>query len=130
MLPEPGDLPVPSTSSEADEITAAVQPSRPAPGRGPFWAFFDLAPVPGLLIAALVLIALIVAGVALVYPRFRTDPTPLLVPTNIALYICLYLVFKIVFSVRYKKDVFSSLGWRHTKPIFLVVAGLSGLPLA
>jgi uncharacterized protein len=129
MLPDSGD-PISSTPTDAGENTAAVQQPTLPPEREPFWGYLDLALVLGLLIAAMVLIAVGVALVALAYPRFRTDPTPLLVPTNIALYLCLYLVFKMVFLVRYKKDVFSSLGWRRTRPKLLVIAGLSGLPLA
>lgn len=96
-----------------------------APPREPFWGYSDLALVLGLLVASIALIVLVCGVLAFAVPALRDDPTPLLLPTQFALYLFIYLCFFLVFKLRYGKPVFASLGWRRTNvhPLLLVVAG-------
>lgn len=96
-----------------------------APSREPFWGYSDLALVLGLLVASIALIVLVCGVLVFAAPALRDDPTPLLLPTQFALYLFIYLCFFLVFKFRYGKPVFASLGWRWTAihPLLLVVAG-------
>jgi CAAX protease family protein len=55
----------------------------------------------------------------------RDNPTPLLLPMQLALYVFIYFCFFVVFKFRYGKPVFTSLGWRRTAvhPLVLAAAG-------
>lgn len=123
MLPEETDI------SPAVEAGTLVPPPI-QDSREPFWGYFDLALVLGLLLASIVLITLGAAAAVVIRPGLKNDPTPLLLPSNVAIYLLLYLVFRIVFAARYGQPVFASLGWRHTKPAMLGIAALIGAPLA
>ena len=96
-----------------------------APPREPFWGYSDLALVLGLLVASIALIVLVCGMLAFTVPALRDDPTPLLLPTQFALYLFIYLCFFVVFKLRYGKPVFASLGWRQTAihPVVLAVGG-------
>jgi len=95
------------------------------PSREPFWGYSDLALVLGLLFASIALIVLVCGVLVFAAPALRDDPTPLLLPTQFALYLFIYICFFLVFKFRYGKPVFASLGWRRTaiRPLLLVVAG-------
>src|SRR5438552_635917 len=49
------------------------------------------------------------------YPSLRDDPTPLLLPIQVAFYGFIYLALYCTLRTRYGKPVFSSLGWRRTR---------------
>src|SRR5205085_4550292 len=53
------------------------------------------------------------------------DPTPLMLPIQVVFYGFIYLAFYLTLRTRYRKPVFSSLGWRRTQfsPIITVVGG-------
>lgn len=105
------------------------QPEPPRPIREPFWGYADLALVIGYLFLGLLVIVVGVAAVGFFYPHLTTDPTPLLLPTQLALYAFVYLSLRVVLGMRYRKPVFASLGWRrvHFNPL---VAGIGGVVLA
>jgi uncharacterized protein len=96
----------------------------------PFWGYAELAFVIGLLFLAAVLIGGAALAVVVFYPALRTDQTPLLVPTNLAFYLALYIIFRIVLGQRYGKPVFTSLGWCPTTRAAIVGAVLGAAPLA
>jgi uncharacterized protein len=98
--------------------------------RDPFWGYADLAAVIGLLLLASVLILSVALVFVFFYPALRTDQTPLLVPTNLAFYLALYIIFRIVLDKRYKKPVFASLGWCPTTRTAIAGAVLAAAPLA
>jgi CAAX protease family protein len=95
------------------------------PPREPFWGYVDLALVMGLLVASIAVIVLVCGVLAFAVPALRDDPTPLLLPMQLVLYVFLYLCFFVVFKFRYDKPVFTSLGWRVAAihPVVLAVAG-------
>lgn len=119
MLPESTDADIP-----AIEITPEIT-------REPFWGYVDLAMALGLMVA---LVGLILVGVGLftlVRPALRTDPTPLLLPAQLGLYLAIYVAFKVTFALRYGRPVFSSLGVnRNWTPRILLMAGAGGLLLS
>jgi membrane protease YdiL (CAAX protease family) len=118
--------PEPQETSPAD----ISPPLAPAPRqREPFWGYDDLALVIGLIVAGLVVIGLIVAAIAHFVPGLRMDPTPLLLPSNLVVYLIVYIAFRLVLGLRYDRPVFSSLGWRRTN-VNLLVAGAGGVGLA
>ncbi len=93
------------------------------PARVPFWSYTDLALLLGLLVASVVIILLVVGGFVFVYPNLKHDQSPLLLPTQFALYGFLYFSFRLVFGLRYDKPVFASLGWCRSKFNLLMAAG-------
>jgi hypothetical protein len=99
----------------------------PPPPREPFWDYVDLALVMGLLFASIAVILLVCGVLAFTVPALKYDPTPLLLPTQLALYLFIYICFFVVFKFRYGKPVFTSLGWRGTiiHPVVLVVSGMA-----
>ena len=98
-----------------------------APAREPFWDYVDLALVMGLLFASIAVVILVCGVLAFAVPSFRDDPTPLLLPMQLVLYLFIYICFFLVFKFRYDKPVFGSLGWRKTAvhPVVLVVSGMA-----
>ena len=99
-------------------------PVSDTPPRIPFWSYLDLALVLGLLIVSVIIILLIVGVFALAYPNLKHDQSPLLLPTQFALYAFLYLSFRLVFGLKYDKPVFASLGWCRSKfNLLLALAG-------
>jgi uncharacterized protein len=117
----------PVTEGTTAELAACRAPA-PAP-REPFWGYADLALVLGILVAFVVLMIAGVGALALVYPKLRSDPTPLLVPTQLLLYGFVYLSFWLDFKSRYNRPVLSSLGWRPAR-INLILCGAGGFALA
>lgn len=122
MLPEQTDVP--------HEQPIVERPLPPAPVREPFWGYADLALVFGLLLLASVLIGTVVIVLAFFYPGLRNDQTPLIVPTNLAFYVCLYIIFRVVLAQRYGKPVFVSLGWRRTTGAAVAGVVIAAVPLA
>ena len=112
--PAPIDDPVPETS---------------VPEKKPFWGYMDLVLVMGLLLAFVALIFFAAAGLVLTIPSLRRDQAPLLLPTQIAVYVAAYLSLRIVFGLRYRKPVLSSLGWCPAR-FNLLFVGLGGIILA
>jgi uncharacterized protein len=110
---------------QPEEIVLA-EPAGP-PAREPFWDYVDLALVMGLLFASIAVIVLVCGVLAFAVPAFRNDPTPLLLPMQLVLYLFIYICFFLVFKFRYDKPVFGSLGWRGTAvhPVVLVVSGMA-----
>jgi membrane protease YdiL (CAAX protease family) len=130
MQPDPHDTsPVDPSLPASPEVQEepAIQPARPQ--REPFWGYDDLALVVGLIIAGLVLVGVAVGITAVFVPSLRTDPTPVLLPSNLAVYLFVYIAFRLVLGLRYGRPVFSSLGWRRTN-VNLLVAGGGGVGLA
>jgi membrane protease YdiL (CAAX protease family) len=101
----------------------------PARERVPFWGYTDLFLVLGLLFGFSVIVVVMIGLLAIPYPSLRTDQTALALPVQIAFYGCLYLSFRMVLSLRYRKPVFWSLGWRRAR-INLVWMGAGGIVLA
>lgn len=101
----------------------------PAARREPFWGYTDLLLVMGIITASIALIALAGGVLIFLYPALRDDPTPLLLPVQVAFYGFIYLALLLTFRTRYGKPVFVSLGWRRTR-FNLGIAALSGAVLA
>ncbi len=95
----------------------------------PFWNYTDLALVAGLLIVCVGIILGGVAAAVALRPGLKDDPTPILLPTQLALYAFLYLCLSLVFKLRYGKPVLSSLGWCRSSVNLLWTVG-GGLLLA
>ena len=114
---------------------AQIAPAEPVappplpPAGEPFWGYTDLALFSGLLFASIAVIVVAVAFLLAFHPEWRTDQTPLLLPTQFALYALIYLSFRILFQVRYGKPVLKSLGWRASR-FHLAVAAIGGVLLA
>ena len=107
-----------------------MEPAPPLPvPREPFWGYTDLALVFGLLIVSVAIILGAVAAAVAFRPALKEDPTPILLPTQLALYAFLYLCLRLVFGLRYGKPVLFSLGWRRSRVNLLWSAG-GGLLLA
>jgi membrane protease YdiL (CAAX protease family) len=87
----------------------------PPPAREPFWGYTDLLLVMGLIVASILLILVGGGFLMAFYPRLRDDPTPLLLPVQVAFYGFIYLALYFTLKSRYGKPVFPSLGWRRTR---------------
>ena len=94
-----------------NEVTAAVIDENAVPVRDPFWNYLDLLFVTGLLVAAIVLILLMVGFSALLFPQLKDDQTLLILPVQLLFYLFIYLIFRIVFTLRYGRPALPSLGW-------------------
>jgi membrane protease YdiL (CAAX protease family) len=116
-----------ATPGESAEQTPPALPAPPP--REPFWGYTDLALVLGMLVAFLVLMVSAIGALAFVNPKLRTDPTPLVLPTQFALYAFIYLSFWLDFRSRYNRPVLSSLGWKPAR-INLIYCGIGGVALA
>jgi membrane protease YdiL (CAAX protease family) len=101
----------------------------PPPPREPFWGYTDLLLVMGIIVASIALITLAGGVLIFIYPRLRDDPTPLLLPVQVAFYGFIYLALHFTLRARYGKPVFPSLGWRRTR-FNLGIAALGGAVLA
>jgi membrane protease YdiL (CAAX protease family) len=126
----------PEEQTGADpEIVRAVEPEQPAPTPGinvrsrrePFWGYADLALVIGLLTAATFAIGLVAMAAIAVWHLSMTSP-PLLLTSNIAIYVALLITLKFVFS-RYREPMLPSLGWHMRAPNVLMGAALGGIAL-
>jgi CAAX protease family protein len=100
-----------------------------APERVPFWGYMDLVLVLGLLFGFSAIMVVVLGVLAFMYPKLRSDPTPLALPAQILFYVALYLSFRLVLKLRYGKPVFVSLGWRWPTVNLLWMAG-GGVVLA
>jgi membrane protease YdiL (CAAX protease family) len=101
----------------------------PPPPREPFWGYTDLLLVMGIIVASIALITLAGGVLVFIYPRLRDDPTPLLLPVQVAFYGFIYLALHLTLKTRYGMPVFPSLGWRRTR-FNLGIAVLGGAILA
>jgi uncharacterized protein len=101
----------------------------PPPPREPFWGYTDLLLVMGIIVASIALITLVGGVLVFIYPRLRDDPTPLLLPVQVAFYGFIYLALYLTLRTRYGKPVFPSLGWRRTR-FNIGIAALGGAILA
>jgi membrane protease YdiL (CAAX protease family) len=109
-------------------VEPAIDIAPPAP-REPFWGYTDLLLVMGIIFASIALIALVGGVLIFLYPALRDDPTPLLLPVQVAFYGFIYVALLLTFRTRYGKPVFASLGWRRTR-FNLGIAALGGAVLA
>ena len=71
----------------------------------------DLLLVIGLLFAAIVLIFALVGVAAVFYPRLGSDNTLIVLPVQLLLYLFVYLIFRLLFLLRYDRPALHSLGW-------------------
>ncbi len=122
-------MPPEETDLARTEAVIEVPPPLP-PVREPFWGYADLALVLGLLALAAIVITGAVFVFASFYPALQKDPTPLIVPTNLACYLALYLIFRVVLENRYGMPVFASLGWRRTTRAAVLGSVIAAVPLA
>lgn len=99
---------------ETPPVEPLIQTPPPKPRREPFWDYVDLAMVLGLIIFGLVIIAVVAGVIIAAHPHMEGDMTPLILPTNVAAYVVVYLALKLVLGSRYGQPVFRSLGWRRT----------------
>jgi uncharacterized protein len=97
----------------------------PPPAREPFWGYTDLLLVMGLVVGSIALILVVTGFLVAFNPDLRDDPGPLLLPVQIAFYGFIYLALHFTFRTRYRKPVFSSLGWRRSRfnPVIAVFGG-------
>lgn len=109
-------------------VEPVIDVAPPAP-REPFWGYADLLLVMGIVVASIALITLVGGVLIFLYPALRDDPTPLLLPVQVAFYGFIYLALYLTFKTRYRKPVFASLGWRRTT-LNLGIAALGGAVLA
>ncbi len=104
-----------------------IESGAPPPVRDPFWGYMDLALVIGLSVAFLILLA--IPAMLAFHGELPTESPALLLSSNVVLYLCLYAAFRIVFSMRYGKPVFESLGWRRSNANVWLM-GIGGIVLA
>jgi hypothetical protein len=110
-------------------LEPAIEPAPVTPAREPFWGYADLALVLLLIAFGLLLLVVVDGIIEVADPHLRSDYTPLVLPTNMAAYVVVYLALKLVLGSRYGAPVFSSLGWRHTG-LNLLLVGAGGVALA
>ena len=110
---------------EEDALETQGEEIAPPPVREPLWEYTDLALMIGLLFTSIAVIVLVCGVLSFAIPGLRDDPTPLLLPMQLALYVFVYICFYLIFKFRYGKSVFASLGWRRTSshPLVLVISG-------
>lgn len=110
MLPEEElDAPTPAVAVEETPV---------------FWGYSDIFLICGLLFAAVVLMGLAILGLDHVFPKLTNDQTGLALAAQMVFYAAVYFIFRIVFTLRYSKPVFSSLGWVKSKvPLKWCVVG-------
>lgn len=119
---------MPGDSAPAEPVVIEP-PVIAVPERRPFWNYVDLLLVAGLLVALIALILLVTAGFVFAFPSLARDQAPLLLPTQIAVYVALYVSLQIVLRIRYDKPVLPSLGWRRAQ-VNLKLVGFAGVALA
>jgi membrane protease YdiL (CAAX protease family) len=109
-----------------DYLATPATPEATSSEREPFWGYLDLALVVGLLIGAMVLVALIAGIILYANPKLRGNPAPLMMPMNLVVYGALYLSLRAALQLRYHQPVFRSLGWRRTQtnPLILIFGGI------
>lgn len=107
------------------DVVFGEQPLTPAKSE-PFWNYTDVALVFGLLLVSIAFILAGVTAAVALRPALKSDPTPILLPTQLALYGFLYLCLYLVLNLRYRKPVLSSLGWRpsHFNLLWTLGGGL------
>lgn len=113
-----------------DPIPVFEVPEPAPPPREPFWDYIDLLMFIGLFIAFLVLLAIPYALLQTERPDFvKRNMIVIGLVLQGALYLAILLSWKTVFSARYHRPVFQSLGWRRSSfKLPLMAAG--GVALA
>lgn len=130
MLPDSTELPAVPPVTETPAVPPPLEPPPiPARAREPFWGYTDLAIFIGLLFASTVIIVAAVGIVVRFHPNLAVDQTPLILPTQFALYGFIYLSFYLLFRSRYRRPVLPSLGWRRSN-FNLWITAIGGVVLA
>lgn len=131
---QPEDLenvgaPVAPEESAPAEPAVLFEVPAPAP-REPFWDYFDLLILLGLLFVSVVVALLLMRGWMHFDPSLKDDMTAVAIPLQFVLYGLIYLSFYLVFKFKYDRPVLESLGFHKTTAHGLLLAGLGGLALA
>jgi hypothetical protein len=134
MLPDetptrPEYFPAVEPVEPVEQITsvAPLEPRRPK--REPFWGYSDLLIVLGLLFAAIIVIGVAAIAITKLAPSVSLTSPVMALGSNLAIYLALLLIFKLVFHVRYGQPFLTSLGWRMTDAAKLGYAAICGLAL-
>jgi membrane protease YdiL (CAAX protease family) len=90
---------------DISEPVLPVETPVPAPERKPFWGYIDIALFVGVAVAFLILLSLPV------FFLLRKQFILLAMGLQLALYAAIYLSLYTVFTTRYERPVFRSLGW-------------------
>jgi membrane protease YdiL (CAAX protease family) len=106
-----------------------LSPIFPREEREPFWGYFDLLLIVGLIFASMFLVVLLAGGWIRLHPNLKPESPEIAFPMQFAIYALVYLCFSIVFKLRYNCPVLPSLGWRKTH-FNLLGVGLGGILLA
>jgi membrane protease YdiL (CAAX protease family) len=108
---------------------AALPPPTPEPRRREaFWGYQDLAIVLGLMFGAVVVIGVGAMASVSVWHLSVMSP-PVLLFSNLAVYLALLLTLKFVFNSRYGQPVLPSLGWMMRSTTVLMWAAIGGMAL-
>jgi membrane protease YdiL (CAAX protease family) len=103
--------------------------TKPPVEREPFWDYFDLFLMIGLMFASLVVVLFAARGWTRIHPSGKNDLTDIALPVQFAVYGMVYVCFYVLFKLRYDRPVFRSLGFVKTGTN-LVAAGAGGVLLA
>lgn len=113
-----------------DPLPLPEMPVEAPPPREPFWGYLDLLLFLGIGFGFLILLAIPFVVVQAVNPVFIKNNTIAVgLILQGAMYAALFFSWMIIFSVRYHRPVFPSLGWRATT-FRLPTAALGGVALA
>ena len=94
-----------------DPATAAEIAENAVPVRDPFWTYSDLLFVIGLLIGSVVATVGLAGLSTVLFPQLAGDPTLLVLPVQLLLYLFVYIIFRLLFTLRYGRPALPSLGW-------------------
>lgn len=125
----PDEIQTPPAEPVISAPAQSAEPPQLLPERDPFWGYADVGLALLLIVVGVVVINLVAAAIVFADPKLQEDLTPLILPTNIALYGIIYLALRLVLGSRYGAPVFRSLGWRQAH-FNLAVAGIAGVALA
>jgi uncharacterized protein len=109
------------------DVEVAVQET--GDERIPFWGYLDLLLFIGLFFASLLLLAGATQAWVYFHPALKGDLMALALPVQLVVYVFVYLCFRVLFGLKYRRGVFESLGWRNTGHS-LLAAGAGGVFLA
>ncbi len=99
------------------------------PERDPFWGYYDLLLVLGLLFAFILVVVFATGVIMRFHPGLSPTRPEIALPFQFAVYAVIYLAILIPFKLRYDRPVLSSLGWRSTN-VNLLGVGVAGILLA
>jgi membrane protease YdiL (CAAX protease family) len=123
------EFPLPEAVQDDGQDGVAGSPVPTRPERNPFWNYVDLLLFIGIGLSIFVLLCLPFAVAMHFAMNSPHVVVMLLVGIQAVLYVAVYFGFKVVLGVRYRKPVFSSLGWCRSHAN-LLLAGLGGFILA